>query len=90
MRTRHHLKHGCLVLLQTAMLSMFAGSDGDIRETYGSKAAVEAARTALDSALAHADRLEHCKTLFQTTSAGDFGAASALGGRRWDTPLRAV
>jgi hypothetical protein len=73
------------------MVSLFSGSDEDIKSMYGSQPAIEATKAALEAALDQSDKLMKCKTMFQNISAGDISMsvpapsnnaflATALGG----------
>jgi hypothetical protein len=57
------------------MVSLFAGSDEDIKSMYGSQHAIEATKAALEAALDQNDKLMKCKTMFQTVSTGDLSAS---------------
>lgn len=63
--------------MQTAMTSLFSGSDSDILSQYASQDAMHAMRCDLESAAERQAALQKCKRLFDSVAAGGANAQAA-------------
>lgn len=63
--------------VQTAMTSMFSGSDSDILAQYASQDAMHAMRCDLELSAERQAALQKCKRLFDNVAAGDANAQAA-------------
>eukprot|EP00892_Ulva_mutabilis_P012033 jgi/Ulvmu1/9201/UM005_0301.1 len=68
---------------QTAMLTLFSGSDDEIMAQYGSQETVHVARCAVEQAQEHHAALLRCRRLFEGIATADGGAGAAGGGSIW-------